>query len=188
MKEQNNATSLVRPILSRMDELGVSQHKLARMSGVHYNTIHRMCVGTQIPTWETRQKLRRALSMQEEKYFTTEQRNDIFLDLETAIRCVISKNQRALRAVRADKEDVFQDLSCCAIRAIDRYDPTRFDANVKTFVMKNVELHIKQVIENFRKCGFVGHTAIGLKAGTVVSLDSMMENGFQFDGAWVAIS
>ena len=180
MKGSSDAVSLVGPILSRMGELSVSQHQLARMSGVHYNTIHRMCVGTQVPTWETRQKLRHALGMQEERYFTTEQRNDIFLDLETAIRCVMSKNECAIRAVRADKEDVFQDLSCCAIRAIDRYDPTRFDANVKTFVMKNVELHIKQVIENFRKCGFVGHAAIGLKTGTVVSLDSMVEDGFQF--------
>ena len=62
----------VAPIVERRRELGISQHELARLAGVHYQTVHRMEIGTQVPIWETRQKLRRVLGLPEERYFTVE--------------------------------------------------------------------------------------------------------------------
>ena len=54
-----NATGAVAPIVERRRELGISQHELARLAGVHYQTVHRMEIGTQVPTWETRSEERR---------------------------------------------------------------------------------------------------------------------------------
>ena len=54
MDGPGNATGSVAPIVERRQELGISQHELARLAGVHYQTVHRMEIGTQVPTWETR--------------------------------------------------------------------------------------------------------------------------------------
>ena len=125
MDSQKSIGATVAPIVERRQELGISQHELARLAGVHYQTVHRMEIGTQVPTWETRQKLRRVLGLPEERHFTVEQRNEIFMELECPIWCVINQNRRILDTLHADVEDVFQDLALCAIRAIDRYDPNK---------------------------------------------------------------
>lgn len=75
----------IAPIVERRRELGISQQELARLAGVHYQTVHRMETGTQVPLWETRQKLRRVLGLPEERYFTVEQRNEIFMELDRPI-------------------------------------------------------------------------------------------------------
>lgn len=179
MGGSGNTTGPVAPIVERRRELGISQHELARLAGVHYQTVHRMEIGTQVPIWETRQKLRRALGMPEERYITIQQRNKIFMELEDQIWCVINQNRRILTAIHADLDDVYQDLALCAIRAIDRYDPQKA-ANVKTFAMRNVEANIKKSFTYFRCCGLGGAAARNLESGVVVSLDFMMEAGMQF--------
>ena len=170
----------IAPIVDRRQELGISQHELARLSGVHYQTVHRMEVGKQVPTWETRQKLRRVLGLPEERYITVQQRNEIFMELERPIWCVINQNRHVLTALHADLDDVYQDLALCAIRAIDRYDPSKSMASVKTFAMKNVEAHIKKSFAYFRCRGLGGAAARNLERGVVVSLDFMLEAGLQF--------
>ena len=180
MGEPKSATGAVAPIVERRRELGISQHELARLAGVHYQTVHRMEAGTQTPTWETRQKLRRALDLPEERYITVQERNEIFMELERPIWCVINQNRRVLAILHADLDDVYQDLALCAIRAIDRYDPQKSTASVKTFAMKNVEAQIKKVFEYFRCRGFGGRAARHLESGVVVSLDFMLEAGLQF--------
>ena len=170
----------IAPIVDRRQELGISQHKLARLAGVHYQTVHRMEIGTQVPTWETRQKLRRVLGLPEERYITVQQRNEIFMELDRPIWCVINQNRRILTALHADLDDVYQDLALCAIRAIDRYDPSKSTASVKTFAMKNVEAHIKKSFAYFRCRGLSGAAARNLESGVVVSLDYMLEAGLQF--------
>lgn len=174
------ATGPVAPIVERRQELGISQHELARLAGVHYQTVHRMEIGTQVPTWETRQKLRQVLGLPEERYITVQQRNEIFMELDRPIWCVINQNRRILTALHADLDDVYQDLALCAIRAIDRYDPTKSSASVKTFAMKNVEAHIKRSFAYFRCRGLSGAAARNLESGVVVSLDFMLEAGLQF--------
>lgn len=180
MGGHGNTTGPVAPIVERRQELGISQHELARLAGVHYQTVHRMEIGTQIPMWETRQKLRRVLGLPEERYITVEQRNEIFMELERPIWCVINQNRLILAALHADVDDVYQDLALCAIRAIDRYDPSKSTASVKTFAMKNVEAHIKKSFAYFRCRGLGGAAARNLESGVVVSLDFMLEAGLQF--------
>lgn len=170
----------IAPIVERRRELGISQSDLARLAGVHYQTVHRMETGTQVPLWGTRQKLRRVLGLAEERYFTVEQRNEIFMELERPIWCVINQNRLILAALHADVDDVYQDLALCAIRAIDRYDPSKSTASVKTFAMKNVEAHIKKSFAYFRCRGLGGAAARNLESGVVVSLDFMLEAGLQF--------
>ncbi len=170
----------ITPIVERRRELGISQSELARLAGIHYQTVHRMETGTQVPIWETRQKLRRVLGLPEERYFTVEQRNEIFMELERPIWCVINQNRRILDPLHADVDDVFQDLALCAIRAIDRYDPNKSLASVKTFAMRNVEEQIKKTCAYFRCRGLGGTTARNLESGVVVSLDFMLEAGLQF--------
>lgn len=180
MDSQKSIGATVAPIVERRQELGISPQELARLAGVHYQTVHRMEIGTQVPMWETRQKLRRALGMPEERYITVQQRNEIFMELERPIWCVINQNRRVLTALHADLDDVYQDLALCAIRAIDRYDPSKSTASVKTFAMKNVEAHIKKSFAYFRCRGLGGAAARNLESGVVVSLDFMLEAGLQF--------
>ena len=175
-----NATGPVSAIVERRQELGISKHELARLAGVHYRTVQRMETGVQMPIWETRQKLRRVLGLPEERYITVEQRNEIFMELERPIWCVINQNRLILAALHADVDDVYQDLALCAIRAIDRYDPSKSTASVKTFAMKNVEAHIKKSFAYFRCRGLGGAAARNLESGVVVSLDYMLEAGLQF--------
>lgn len=85
MDSQRSIGATVAPIVERRMELGISQHELARLAGVHYQTVHRMETGVQVPIWETRQKLRRALGMPEERYITVQQRNEIFTELQRPI-------------------------------------------------------------------------------------------------------
>ncbi|MEY8420487.1 hypothetical protein AALA83_14580 [Oscillospiraceae bacterium 44-5] len=180
MDGPRNTTGSVAPIVEHRQELGISRHELARMAGVNYRTVCRMEAGTQVPLWETRQKLRRVLGMPEERYISVQQRNEIFMELERPIWCVINQNRRVLTALHADLDDVYQDLALCAIRAIDRYDPQKSMASVKTFAMKNVEAHIKKTFEYFRCRGLGGAAARNLESGVVVSLDFMLEAGLQF--------
>lgn len=180
MDRQENISGAIAPIVERRQELGISQRELAQMAGVHYQTVHRMEAGVQVPLWETRQKLRRVLRLPEERYITVEQRNEIFMELERPIWCVINQNRHVLTALHADLDDVYQDLALCAIRAIDRYDPSRSTASVKTFAMKNVEAHIKRSFAYFRCRGLGGAAARDLESGVVTSLDSMLEAGLQF--------
>lgn len=180
MDGSRNISGAVAPIVERRQELGISRHELARLAGVHYRTVYRIEAGTQLPIWETRQKLRRALGMPEERYFTIQQRNEIFTELERPIWCVINQNQHILTALHADPDDVYQDLALCAIRAIDRYDPQKSTASVKTFAMRNVEAHIKKSLAYFRCHGFGGAATRNLESGMVVSLDFMLEAGLQF--------
>lgn len=175
-----NVAVSVSLIVERRQELGLSMRKLAAMAGVDHRTISNMEAGKQTPSLETRQKLRRALGLPEERYITVQQRNEIFAELEQPIRYVIYQNRRILSALHADPEDVYQDLALCAIRAIDRYDPSKSTASVKTFAMKNVEAHIKQSFAYFRCHGFGGTAAKSLESGVVVSLDYMLEAGLQF--------
>lgn len=175
-----NTMGPVASIVERRLELGISRHELARLAGVHYRTICRMEAGTQEPLWETRQKLRRALGMPEERYISVQQRNEIFMELERPIWRVINQNRRILTALHADLDDVYQDLALCAIRAIDRYDPQKSMASVKTFAMRNVEEQIKKSCAYFRCRGLGGTAARNLESGVVVSLDFMLEAGLQF--------
>ncbi len=180
MAEPTRLAATIAPIVERRQKLGISQHELARLAGVHYQTVHRMETRVQVPTWETRQKLRRVLGLPEERYITVEQRNEIFMELERPIWCVINQNRRILAALHADVDDVYQDLALCEIRAIDRYDPSKSTASVKTFAMKNVEAHIKKSFAYFRCRGLGGAAARNLESGVVVSLDFMLEAGLQF--------
>lgn len=180
MAELSCLDAAIVPIVECRQELGISQQELARLAGVHYQTVHRMEIGTQIPIWETRQKLRRVLGLPEDRYITVEQRNEIFMELDRPIWCVINQNRRILAALHADVDDVYQDLALCAIRAIDRYNPSKSLASVKTFAMKNVEAHIKKTCEYFRCRGLGGTAARNLESGVVVSLDFMLEAGLQF--------
>jgi len=180
MDNPRNIEATVVPIVERRRALGISQHELARLAGVHYQTVHRMETGAQTPIWETRQKLRRVLGLPEERHFTVQQRNEIFAELERPIWGVISQNRRVLTALHADLDDVYQDLALCAIRAIDRYDPQASTASVETFVMKNVEKQIRRSFVYFRCHGLGGAAARDLESGVVISLDSMQEAGWQF--------
>lgn len=183
MDNPNNISAAVISIIERREELCISAKQLAKLANVHVRTINRMESGICTPTWETRQKLRRALGLPEERYITVQERNEIFMELERPIRGVINRNRLVLIALHADMEDVYQDMALCAIRAIDRYDPQNATAtSVKTFAMKNVKAHIKKSFAYFRCRGLGGTDAKNLKSGTVVSMDVMVESGMQFVG------
>ena len=93
---------------------------------------------------------------------------------------MIWQNETLVVGAHLDPDDVYQSLAVRLIRAIDRYDPTKSMASVKTFAMKNVEAHIKKSFAYFRCRGLGGAAARNLESGVVVSLDFMLEAGLQF--------
>lgn len=167
------------PYISRRKALGLTQKELARRTGIHPRTISCMESGKNYPCWETRQKIRRVLGMPEERFCSEEERNAIFLELEAQdiIRLAIQGNYRPLRAVHADLDDLYQELAICALRAIDRYRPEE-RAALKTFVERNMDFFIKRWIVKVVMHGLSGKVHYPLPDVRVVSLNELMENGF----------
>ena len=169
----------IAPYIERRVALGLTKKELAEKAGVDPATVRCMETGKYSPCWETRQKIRRALGMPEERYYTIEDRNAIFLDLQEqgVIRRAINRNITPLRAVHADLDDLEQELIICALRAIDRFQPDG-TASIKTFVDKNVDFFIKQWIVKFAMHGLSGKVHYPLPDISVLSLDALMEAGF----------
>ncbi len=93
-KEQLSAEELARreanreraqPYIERRLALGLKKKDLAEKSGITYETILSLETGKNWPCWETRQKLRRVLGMPEERSYTAEERNALFLEMEDNI-------------------------------------------------------------------------------------------------------
>ncbi len=168
------------PYKERRLALGLTQKELAQKAGVSRRSIIDMECGSHIPFWETLQKIRRALGMPEERYFTIEERNRIFAELQQQgiINWVIRKNKRILWDCRSDMDDLYQTLVLCAIRAIDRYDPGK-GASVKTFTVCQLKGAVKRWAASHRKHGITGKLPFPFQ---VVSLDAMMEAGFDIPG------
>ena len=86
-----------------------------------------------------------------------------------------------LRAVNADLDDLEQELVVCCLRAIDRYHPDGV-ATLKTFVERNVDFFIKRWVVKLGMHGLSGKVQYPLPNISVVSLDALMENGFDITG------
>ena len=69
------------PYVERRVALGLTKKELAEKAGLAVSTIRGMEAGRCAPCWETRQKIRKALGMPEERYYTAEERNALFLEL-----------------------------------------------------------------------------------------------------------
>lgn len=158
-------------------ELGLSQRQLARMAGISRKTVGSLEGGEKLPKWDTRQKIRCALGMPEERYYTQEQRNAILAELieHEVIEWEIRRNMQTLKRIGASAflDDLRQDCAVCAIRAIDRFQ-LEGAACVKTFVKKNLRGFIKNWILVFRLHGMSGRTH-PIPQVAVYSLDALME-------------
>lgn len=160
---------------------GWSQKRLAEEAGIDESGLRRIELGQTRPTWETRQKLCRALGLPEERHFSTEERNTIFMSLQEEIQWTVRKNMRVIKSIAGDPEDVCQELYIEALRAIDRYVPSG-TATVKTFVMRNVDRYINRIIVRQYRHGLTGKVSYPLAQISVVSLENLTEAGMQFVG------
>lgn len=178
-REQLNREKVL-PYKERRLTLGLTQKELAQKVGVSRATINNIERGINYPRWETRQKIRRALGMPEERYFTAEERNAVFLGLQQqgVIDWAIRNNMPLLRNYRSDLDDLYQSLAICAIRAIDRYNPD-YGANVTTYVENCILWGIKYWITRHKRHGLTGKEPFPFQ---VVSLDAMTEAGFDIPG------
>ena len=149
---------------------GWPQKRLAKEAGIDESGLRRIELGQTRPTWETRQKLCRALGLPEERYFSTDERNTIFMSLQEEIQRTVRKNARVIKSVFGDPEDVCQELYLEALRAIDRYVPSGA-ATVKTFVMRNVERYINRIIIRQYRHGLTGVIYYPLEQISVVSME-----------------
>ena len=149
VKEANRQKAAV--YKERRIALGLSQKQLIQKAGVGLHNIHRIESGKNWPRWETRQKIRRALGMPEERVYSIEERNAIFFELKSKylIEWIIGKNISTLKAIGAIPylEDFHQYLALCAIRAIDRFQADR-GASLGTFVTANLMLLRKPGLQN----------------------------------------
>lgn len=169
------------PYIERRLALGLSQVELAQRAGVDKSTVRGMESGRYWPCWDTRQKLRRALGMPEERSYTEKERNTLFLGLEDSIRWLIRRNMSRICRAHMDMDDLYQDLAVCALRAIDRFQPGG-KATLKTFVERNMSFHLERQLVRFCMHGLSGKVHYPLPNITVFSLEALMEDGFQLEG------
>lgn len=168
------------PYIARRQKLGLFQRELAEKAGVNESIVFRMESGKNWPRWETRQKLRRALGMPEERSYTVEERNEIFLELEKqgVIRMAMTVKREKLKAAHVDFNDLYQELAMQALRAIDRFQPGDATATLKTFVRRNLEFYIEKWIAKTCMHGFSGEVSHPRPDIRMFSLDALMEAGF----------
>ena len=171
------------PIKQRRLALGLTQKQLAAKAGMSHHTVIAWETGICLPRWDTRQKIRRALGLPEERYYTAEQRNAILADLmeQDIIEWEIRHRIQVLKRIGAASfiDDLRQDCLVCALRAIDRYQPDS-TASVVTFTKKNVRYFIQKWILRFRLHGLTASTN-SLPRVTVYSLDALIEDAFQLE-------
>lgn len=171
------------PIKQRRLALGLTQKQLAAKAGMSHRTVTAWETGACLPRWDTRQKMRRALGLPEERYYTAEQRNAILADLmeQDIIEWEIRHRIQVLKRIGAASfiDDLRQDCLVCALRAIDRYQPDS-TASVVTFTKKNVRYFIQKWILRFRLHGLTASTN-SLPRVTVYSLDALIEDAFQLE-------
>lgn len=163
--------------------LGLTQKQLSKLSGVCVNTITRMEAGINFPQWETRQKLRRALGMPEERFYSVAERNAIFFELQETVEWAVRRKLYILRKLGAASfsEDLRQASILYALQAIDRCRPDG-GASIKTFVHRNVDFFIDRWILKFRRHGLTGKVCYPDPVTYVYSLDALMEAQFQLEG------
>lgn len=169
------------PYIERRVALGLSKKELAQKAGVDVLTIRGMEAGRCAPRWDTRQKIRRALGMPEDRSYTEEERNALFLGVEESIHWLIRKNMTRIYAVHMDADDLYQDLAVCALRAIDRFQPDG-KATLKTFVERNMAFLLEKKLVQFCMHGLSGKIHYPLPNITVFSLEALMEEGLQLEG------
>lgn len=167
------------PLLRRRLELGMTQKELAKRAGVGDGTLRAIESGRHAPTWETRQKLRRALGMPEERYFTIEERNEKLLQMENIIQWVVNSHYATIQRLGMDRSDVFQELAVCAIRALDRWYVRENGATLETYVIRNLMGRMKHLIHQHNAGGLVGGAAKNSNGPLTISLDWLMEVGVQ---------
>ena len=173
------------PYKERRIALGLLQKQLAEKAGVSASTIDRMETGKSWPQWDTCQKIRHVLEMPEERVYSIEERNAIFLELniEESVKWVIRKNFLILNAIGATShlEDLYQDGILCALRSIERFQTDR-GASLKTFVATNLMFFAKKWIVKFSMHGMSGGISYPLPRVSVLSLDALRESGFEIAG------
>jgi len=170
------------PYKKRRIALGFTQKELAEKAGVNRDTVMAFETGKHCPGWGTRQKLQHALGMDgvvEERHYSVEERNQIFLEMheKNLIHWLIQRNIVPLQAIHADLDELYQDLSVCILRAIDRYT-IGGPASVKTFVINNADHFIKKWIYKTCMHGLAGTISFPLPNISVISLDYLREEGF----------
>lgn len=170
------------PYIKQRLALGLKTTALAEKSGVRAETIRALESGKSWPCWDTRQKLRRALNMPEERSYTEEERNTLFLELEESIHWLIRRNMSRICNVHMDVDDLYQNLSVCALRAIDRFQPDG-KATLKTFVERNMSFLLERKLVQFCMHGLSGKLYYPLSNITVFSLEALMEEGLQLESA-----
>lgn len=183
VKEANRQKAAI--YKERRIALGLSQKQLAQKTGVSYNSIQGMETGKSWPRWETRQKIRHVLGMPEERLYSIRERNAVFLELQAqdTIEWIVRENLSTLKAMGAIPylEDFRQDLALCAIRAIDRFQAYG-GALLKPFVKKSIKFFAKNWIAKFSMHGVSGEIKYPLPKICVLSLDALMESGFDIAG------
>lgn len=190
LKKQLSAEELARreanrekaqPYIERRLALGLKKKELAEKAGITACAIQAMESGRNWPCWDTRQKLRRVLEMPEERSYTAEERNILFLEMEDNIHWLIRRNMTRICRVHMDVDDLYQDLAVCALRAIDRFQPCE-EATLKTFVERNMSFHLERKLVQFCMHGLSGKVHYPLPNITVFSLEALMEEGLQIEG------
>lgn len=166
------------PYRSRRLELGLQQEELAKLAGVAVQTVSAMESGSRDVHWATRQKIRKALGWPEERYFTVEERNAELLRMENVIHWVLNRHREYLLEAGADLEDAYQDLVLCAIKAIDRYDPSG-GAMIENYLIVQLKLEVRNIRRRAIAKGLVGKGTNRLSYNTTVSFDEMTQYGYE---------
>lgn len=179
-EERIRRAGSIAPVLRKRLELEMSQKELAAASGVGLKTIRDLEAGKHTATWETAQKLRRAVGLPEERFFSVKERNQKLLEMMNIVQWVMGEYASAIYRLSMDREDVFQELALCALRALDRYYPREGGASIETYVIRNLMGKMKHLINKQAAGGLVGGDAKYATVPMTISLEGLIEAGAQF--------
>ena len=98
--------------------------------------------------------------------------------MDNIIHWVLNRHREYLLEAGADLEDVYQDLALCAIKALDRYDPSG-GATVENYLITQLKSEVKNIRRRAIAKGLVGKGTNRLAFNTTVSFDEMTQYGYE---------
>ena len=170
------------------ESLGMTKTATAAAIGVAMNTYRLWELGTHTPLPELAPRVSQvlnipleqvpALGWPEARHFTVEERNAELLRMDNIIHWVLNRHREYLLEAGADLEDVYQDLALCAIKALDRYDPSG-GATVENYLITQLKSEVKNIRRRAIAKGLVGKGTNRLAFNTTVSFDEMTQYGYE---------
>lgn len=83
-------------------------------------------------------------------------RNEIMMNHEYIIKAIIKRNQSLIKALRLERDDVYQELVIAMFNAIDGYNSDLSDS-ITTHIWVKLQYAVLDLKKRYRQCGMTGN-------------------------------